>query len=116
MKHRSEHFTDHFYNFSLFNENINNILQLDILDEMFDHPNLEEIQTKIQGVYTGKASLLDGTAVELLLHGCAGVNKLAVVIYDHMVLDVWSGTPIPQNWIDAIIISLFKVGVENVVY
>lgn len=48
MKCWTEHFTDCFYNLSVFyGDIINNLPQLDIIDEMLDHLTLEEIQKTI---------------------------------------------------------------------
>lgn len=49
-----------FYNPSLFNEDlINNFPQLAIIDEMLDHPTLEEIEKTIKRVSTDKAPGFD---------------------------------------------------------
>jgi hypothetical protein len=105
MKRWTEHFTDLFYNPSVINENvINNLPQKDIILEMMDHPSIEEIQKTIKQINTGKAPGFDGIPIEVLLHGG---DKLAAEVH-RLISDVWLGAPVPQDWIDAILISLYK--------
>ena len=53
---------------------------------------------------TGKAPGLDGIPVELLLHG--GINVHNAVF--NLILSVWNNNPVVQDWIDAIMITLYK--------
>lgn len=43
--------------------------RLDTIDEMLDHPNLEEIQETIKEVFTRKAKGFEGLPVDALLYG-----------------------------------------------
>ena len=105
MTRWTEHFTDLFYNPSDINDDIiNNLPQKDIIHEMMDHPSLDEIQKTIKEINTGKAPGLDGIPIEILLHGG---DKLSSEIH-HLISDIWRGGPVPQDWVDAILISLFK--------
>lgn len=61
-----------FCNTSIFDKEISNF---DIIDEMFDHPTLEEIQETIKGVNAVKAPGLDG------IQFCFKGNKLATEIH-----------------------------------
>lgn len=88
----------------VFNEDIiNNLHQLDIINEMCDHPTLKEVQ-KIKGVNTGKAPGLNSNPVKILLHRC---NKFAVEIHC-MSSDICFSVPVPHDWVDMILISSFK--------
>ena len=105
MKRWVEHFSDLFYNPSDINRDIiENLPQKDIILELMDLPSLEEIHKTIREINTGKAPGLDGIPVEILIHGG---NKLTVEIH-RLITDVWRGAPVPQDWIDAILISVFK--------
>ena len=55
---------------------------------------------------TVKASRIDAIPVELLLHGATNVHKAVF----NFILSGWNDEPIPQNWIDAIMIPLYKEG------
>ena len=71
---------------------------------MMDHPSSDEIHKTIKQINTGKAPGLDGIPIEVLLHGG---GKLAAEIHC-LISDVWLGAPVPKDWIDAILISLYK--------
>ena len=101
----TQHYTDLFDNPSTVDEAvINGLPQEDILVEMMTDPDADEIKSTIKAVNTGKAPGLDGIPVELLRY--RGDN-LAIVIHT-IILAVWHGEPVPQDWIDAIMVSLYK--------
>ena len=63
----------------------------------------DEVKSTIEEVNTGKVPSLDGLPLELLR--CGG-NNIATAVYI-FVLGVWHGNPVPQDWIDAIMLSLY---------
>ena len=100
-----EHFTNLFFNPSVVdNEVIDNLLQEDILTHMDNPPSLDEVKDVIKQINTGKAPGLDGIPVELLRHGG---DSVASAIHNFITLS-WEGNPIPQDWIDGILVSLYK--------
>ena len=68
-------------------------------DSIFD-----EVKSTIEEVNTGKASGLDGIPVELLR--CRGDN-IAAAVYT-FIIGVWHDDPVPQDWVDAIMLPLYK--------
>ena len=105
MKRWTEHFSDLFFNPSEVDDAaIDSIPQRDIHLELDVEPSLEEVITCIKQLNTGKAPGLDGIPVKLLIHG--GMNVHQAII--SLILRVWRGLPVPQDWIDAILISLYK--------
>ena len=100
-----EHFTDLFDNPSVVDENvIESLPQCDIILRMDRLPTLDEVKLAIKQINSGKAPGLDGLPVELLKVGSEKVTK---AILD-LITKSWTGTPIPQDWIDGILVSLFK--------
>ena len=67
-------------------------------------PTLEEVEQSIKQINTGRAPGLDGIPAELLHYGGGNV-ALAVL---ELINQFWDGPPIPQDWIDAILVSIFK--------
>ena len=101
----TQHYTDLFDNPSTVDEAvINGLPQEDILVEMMTDPDADEIKSTIKAVNTGKAPGLDGIPVELLHYGG---DNLAIAIHT-IILAVWHGEPVSQDWIDAIMVSLYK--------
>ena len=107
-----EHFGKLFFNPSVVDENvIKNLPQLDLIADLDTLPSLEEVSKAISQVNCDKAPGLDGIAVELLQ---AGGDKIASAIH-HFIVKSWQGQPIPQDWIDGILVTLFKgKGVKSV--
>ena len=105
MSRWTEHFTDLFDNPSVVDEDIINGLPLsEIIDEMMFKPTLDDIKKTIKEVNTGKAPGLDGIPVEILR---SGGDNIAAAIHT-LILEACEGVPVPQDWIDAILISLYK--------
>ena len=100
-----EHFRDLFFNPSEVDDAaVDSIPQRDPLIELDVEPTLIEVIACIKQVNTGKAPGLDGLPVELLLHGGMNVHKAVF----NLILAAWSNDPIAQDWIDAIMITLYK--------
>ena len=100
-----EHFRDLFHNPSVVDTAaIDTLPQQPLHSELDDEPTLEEVVKCIMSVNTNKAPGLDGVPVELLRHGGPNVH-LAV---HSIILSVWRGIQVPQDWVDAILIMLYK--------
>ena len=99
----TEHFSDLFYNPSVVdNDVINNLVQKDIRHEM--SANQDEVQKCLKAINTGKAPGFDGIHIESLLYS-------GEKVFDHMyqiICDVWNRNPVPQDWVDAILVCLNK--------
>ena len=67
-------------------------------------PSLNEVKLAIKQINTNKAPGIDGLPVELLMVGSENVTN---AVFD-LIIKSWNGTPIPQDWIDGILVSLFK--------
>ena len=100
-----EHFSDLFFNPSVVDlDAVNSLPQSEIHHSLMRQPSAEEIQTCLKQLNTGKAAGLDGIPVELLLHGGDNLQRAL----NQLILNVWSTEPMPQDWIDAFIVTLYK--------
>ena len=79
---------------------INNLSEKDIILEMMNHPTTDEIQKIIKEILEKDQVL---TVFPLRSYSVGG-NKLATLIY-HL---IWLVAPVPQEWFDVTLISLFK--------
>lgn len=71
---------------------------------MMIDPTVDEIKTSIKDVNIGNAPGLDGILVELLR---SGEDNIPTAI--HLLIPaVWHGYPDPQDWVDAILLSIYK--------
>ena len=101
----TEHFSDLFHNPSLVDDAaVESVPQRPLYLDLNIEPLLAETIECINQVNTGKAPGLDGIPVELLIHGGLNVHRTV----HSLILKVWRGHPVPQDWIDAILISLYK--------
>ena len=99
-----EHFKDLFHNpLSVSDIVIDSIPQLETRHHLNRFPTLEEVEHAVNQINTRKAPGLDGTPVEMLQ---TGSKKILHAVYDFIVTS-WSGIPIPQDWIDGILVSLY---------
>ena len=104
-KRWTEHFTDLFHNPSIVNiAIIEGIQQHDIITEMDIIPVEDEISLAVKQQNTGRAPGIDGNPVEVVQHG----GQAMINMITTMITDVWQGAPVPQDWKDAILVSLFK--------
>ena len=105
MKRWKEHFTDLFFNPSVVDETvIDSLPQRDLLHRMDRIPSLDEVKSSIKQINSGKAPGLDGIPVELLKIG--GENLASAVL--RLIITSWGEVPIPQDWIDGILVSIYK--------
>ena len=101
----TEHFTDLFHNPSATDGSvINGLPQKEILIERMADPTFYQVKSTIEEVNTGKAPGLDGLPVELLR---SGGDNFATAVYT-FILVVSHGNPVPKDWADAIVLSLYK--------
>ena len=100
-----EHFRDLFFNPSAVDDAaVESIPQNEYYPELDIEPSLAEVIECIKHINTGKAPGLDGIPVELLIHGGLNLHKAV----HSLILCVWNGDPAAQDWIDAILITLYK--------
>ena len=105
MKRWTEHFSDLFFNPSeVDDEAIDSLPQSELCDDLDMAPSFEETMAAMGQINTGKAPGPDGIPIELIVHG--GVNVHQAV--HSLLIAVWGGVPVPQCWIDAILIFLYK--------
>ena len=105
LSRRQEYFTELFCNPSVFNEDvISGLQQKEILVEMMLVQSLAGVKSAIDKVKRGKAPGLDGIPAELLQS--SGDNVTSTI--HKLILTVWQGKLAPQDWVDAILLSLFK--------
>ena len=105
MKRWTEHFSDLFFNPSEVDfEALDTLPQSDFHQSLLRDPSLEEIKSCLKQLNTGKAPGLDGIPVELLLHGGENLHQAVHLLN----LRVWRDEPMPQDWIDAFLVSLYK--------
>ena len=100
-----EHFRDLFHNPSVVDsEAVDSIPQQTVCYELDAEPSLEETMLAIKQINSKKAPGLDGIPIELLKHG--GTNLLTAI--HALIVSAWKGEPIPQDWVDVILIMLYK--------
>ena len=80
------------------NDVIDSLPQLEIRHHIDRIPTFEEVELAVKQINSGKASV--EIPVELLPTGSKNVL--------HSFVKSWGGTPIPQDWINGILVSLFK--------
>ena len=105
MIHCQEHFKDLFHNASSVSDIvIDGIRELESRHHLNRFPTLQEVEGAVNQINTRKASGLDGIHVEMLQKGSKNILH---AVYDFIVT-CCSGIPIPQDWIDGILVSLYK--------
>ena len=105
MKRWTEHFSDLFLNPSEVDfEALDTLPQSDFHQSLLRDPSLVEIKSCLKQLNTGKAPGIDGIPVELLLHGGENLHQAV----HSLNLRVWHDEPMPQDWIDAFLVSLYK--------
>jgi hypothetical protein len=100
-----EHFTDLFFNPSEVDDAaVDSIPQSVLVEVLNDVPTRDETDLSIKQINTGKSPGLDGIPIELLQRGG---DKVKSIVYS-LIKESWEGTPIPQDWVDGILVSLYK--------
>ena len=100
-----EHFTDLFHNPSIVNQKIiDSLPQCNIVHNMDRQPTSDEVRQAIKQINSGKAPGRDGIPVDLLKVESHKMTEMITVL----IVDCWNGTPVPQDWIDGTLISLYK--------
>ena len=83
---------------------IDSLPQYDIIHLVDLISSIDKVHIALKQINSRKSSGLDGILVELLQHG--GENILSSI--HNMSTLSWKGTPIPQDWVDGILVSIFK--------
>ena len=100
-----EHFADLFDNLSEIDMSIiDSLPQRQIIYRLERSSSLEEVRIAIKQVSSGKAPGVDGIPVELLKVGSENVEQAVF----RLITISWTGSTVPQDWVDGIIITLFK--------
>lgn len=100
-----EHFADLFDNPSEIDEDVmNNLTQYPVMEEMMVEPTSEELNSSMARINTGKAPGFDGIPIELITLGGENVSSQ---VHKH-ILSVWRGNDVAQDWVNAIMLPLYK--------
>ena len=67
-------------------------------------PTIDEVHLALKQISSGKALGLVGIPVELLQHGSESMLSSIHNVFTFS----WKGTQIPQDWVDGILLSIFK--------
>ena len=90
---------------------IEEVQQLPIIDSMSECPSRDEVLEAVKSLNTGKSPGADGLESEILQ---AGGEKMIDLLHQLICYDS-ECEGIPQEWIDATLVSLYKSGpVTNV--
>lgn len=101
----TEHFRDLFHNPSSIDENvIERLPQSCVIEQMDITPVRDEVVIALKQINTAKSPGIDGIPAEVLQQGGDVVTDSVTAL----IVNVWNGSPVPQDWIDAILVSLFK--------
>ena len=101
-----EHYSDLLNRVTEVDESVlSEIPQLPIKDFLDVPPDQEEVNKAIAQMNNGKSPGIDGIPAEVLKYGGDKVKELVYEVVSH----VWDSS-IPQDWKDAILVSLFKKG------
>lgn len=100
-----EHFRELFFNPSTVNfAAVDSIPQRELQVILDEEPTFHEVVTCIKQINTGKAPGWDGIPVELLVSGGPNVHYGIHNVF----LSVWRGSPVPQDWVDALMVPVYK--------
>ena len=100
-----EHFRDLFHNPSTVNmDAVDSLPQRDVCQDIDTEPTIEETLHAIKQINSRKAPGLDGIPVEILK---SGGSNLQTAIHGFM-KSAWKADPVSQDWIDVILIMLYK--------
>ena len=105
LKRWTEHFQTLLNQFSEIDEKVlDNIPQRPVDESMANHPTREEFDQALRRLKNNKATGEDGIPAEVLKHGGETMKKLL----HQIICQIWRKQEVPQQWVDAIIIKLFK--------
>ena len=88
---------------------VNSIKQHPIVHEMSEDPTRKEVASAAKLLNNDKAPGIDGLTAEILKCGGKRMDELL----HKLILHYWRKQSVPQDWIDAILISLHKSGVRD---
>ena len=105
LKRWTEHFHTLLNQFSEADEKVlENIPQRAVDESMADPPTLEDINKALTRLKNNKATGEDGIPAEVFKYGGDVIRNLL----HQIVCQIWKEGQVPQQWIDAVIIKLFK--------
>ena len=89
---------------------INNLPQRPIIMELSNNPTRDEIISAVKKLNSGKAPDANGFTAEILK--CGGENMISML---HILMThFWEEGLVPQDWVDALLVSLFKSGSQDI--
>lgn len=83
---------------------INSLDQKPIIDHLSSRPSLDEVKQSIKRLNIGKAPGSDGILPELFVHGGDHLHS----IMHSYICKIWSEDSVPDDWVNAIMIPIFK--------
>ena len=89
---------------------IHNLPQRPIVDALSDIPTLDEVTSAVKKLNSGKAPDMNGFTAEILK--CGGDNMFSLL--HHLMVHFWEKESVPQDWVDALLVSLFKSGGQDI--
>ena len=89
---------------------INSIPQRPLVLELDENPTYDEVASAIRKLNNGKAPDINGLTAEVIKSGGDSmVNMLHQLVCHH-----WEKGSVPQEWIDAVLVSLYKSGGQDI--
>jgi hypothetical protein len=105
LKRWTEHFDMLLNQFSEVDEKVlENIPQREVDEKLADPPTLDEVDKAIARLKNNKCSGEDGITAEIFKYGGDVIRELL----HQIICQIWKEGQVPQQWIDALIIKLFK--------
>ena len=89
---------------------INNLPQRPIVHCLADTPSYDEVAFAVSKLNSGKAPDINGFTAEIVK---SGGDKMIEMIHQLM-SHYWEKGSVPQEWIDAVLISLYKSGGQDI--
>ena len=89
---------------------IHNLPQRPIIAELSNTPSLDEVISAVKKLNSGKAPDMNGFTAEILKSGGANMHSML----HHLMTHFWEKESVPQEWVDALLVSLFKSGGHDV--
>ncbi|MEE8289810.1 MAG: reverse transcriptase family protein, partial [Nitrosomonadaceae bacterium] len=85
---------------------VNKIPQRPIINAMSADPSFGEVAAAVKKLNSGKAPDMNGLTAELLKSG----GEAMITMLHTLMLHYWKMESVPQDWVDAILVSLYKSG------
>jgi hypothetical protein len=105
LKRWTEHFYTLLNQFSEVDEKVlEHIPQREVDEKMAEPPTMEEVHKAITRLKNNKCAGEDGIPAEIFKYGGDVIRELL----HQIICQIWKEAQVPQDWIDALIIKLFK--------